>query len=579
MATITTRIGKGDPLTFTEMDDNLTNLNSDKLENINNESIGDLSDVDLTPPPTNGQALLWDSTNGKFVVGDAGANLSTSSIDDLGDVDRASVAEGDVLMWDSVNSKFIASSQYGSGGSTITGNVTSIDGVRQPNTLTLDMYAGVSSGDQITFSGTDAMSVGLSEYTTYYIFADVGAGAFEISANNSTALSLMDIGTISNLTYSITTSGSTGFLLNNLGDVNITTPGDGSVLTYNSSNDEWNAQALTSGSLSSLNDVSITMPTDGMTLQYSTATSVWEATQLSVSQLNSNLDTNNFSITDSNGPVNINGFDYGSNVSGGNTGSVTGIHAMDRLTLNQTGDALGITNGQRIRFSGTDVGQFNGSSPVGMEEGVIYQIGFPFGTNQPYISLYSEYPSSPVLTAMNTSYMLMDLQYELVDVIVPAQGDLLTYNGTSFVPQTPSGGGGFDVVEISWGSWAEQSGAVNKSAPTILYDSAGIASVSNTYEFTLPAGTYITISSVEESSSPNSNLTQGVDFVSVNGDSTITDFYKGFKTDGGTNKWLIMTNKSTLTLTQSTTFYMKGWTSADFYNDTTPGNLVLLKIA
>ena len=37
MSTITTRIGKGDPLTFTEMDSNLTNLNSDKLENINSE--------------------------------------------------------------------------------------------------------------------------------------------------------------------------------------------------------------------------------------------------------------------------------------------------------------------------------------------------------------------------------------------------------------------------------------------------------------------------------------------------------------------------------------------------------------
>lgn len=47
MATIVTRTGKGSALTFAEGDANFTNLNNDKLENINSESIGDLSDVDL----------------------------------------------------------------------------------------------------------------------------------------------------------------------------------------------------------------------------------------------------------------------------------------------------------------------------------------------------------------------------------------------------------------------------------------------------------------------------------------------------------------------------------------------------
>jgi hypothetical protein len=40
MSTITTRAGKGSPLTHTEVDDNFTNLNADKLEASNN-----LSDV------------------------------------------------------------------------------------------------------------------------------------------------------------------------------------------------------------------------------------------------------------------------------------------------------------------------------------------------------------------------------------------------------------------------------------------------------------------------------------------------------------------------------------------------------
>ena len=45
MATIVTRTGKGSALTFAEGDANFTNLNTDKLEDITSESIGDLSDV------------------------------------------------------------------------------------------------------------------------------------------------------------------------------------------------------------------------------------------------------------------------------------------------------------------------------------------------------------------------------------------------------------------------------------------------------------------------------------------------------------------------------------------------------
>lgn len=63
MSTIVTRTGKGSALTHTELDANFTNLNTDKLENINSESVGDLSDVDITTsPPTTGQALVWNGT-------------------------------------------------------------------------------------------------------------------------------------------------------------------------------------------------------------------------------------------------------------------------------------------------------------------------------------------------------------------------------------------------------------------------------------------------------------------------------------------------------------------------------------
>jgi hypothetical protein len=74
MATIVTRSGKGSPLTNTEVDNNFTNLNDDKLENINSESIEDLSDVN-TMTPTDGQLLTWDNANSRWDAADAPVSL------------------------------------------------------------------------------------------------------------------------------------------------------------------------------------------------------------------------------------------------------------------------------------------------------------------------------------------------------------------------------------------------------------------------------------------------------------------------------------------------------------------------
>jgi len=65
MTTITTRSGKGSELTYTELDTNFTNLNTDKLENITGESIGDLSDVNIANP-VDGYVLTYNSTSGNL---------------------------------------------------------------------------------------------------------------------------------------------------------------------------------------------------------------------------------------------------------------------------------------------------------------------------------------------------------------------------------------------------------------------------------------------------------------------------------------------------------------------------------
>jgi len=67
MSTIVTRSGKGSALSFTEMDDNFSNLNTDKLENITSENLTDLSDVVITGTPADNEVLAYDTSTNKFI--------------------------------------------------------------------------------------------------------------------------------------------------------------------------------------------------------------------------------------------------------------------------------------------------------------------------------------------------------------------------------------------------------------------------------------------------------------------------------------------------------------------------------
>ena len=63
MSTITTRSGKGSPLTFNEVDANFNNLNTDKLEasDIPGE-VADLTLSDIGTPASNDEVLIRDSS-------------------------------------------------------------------------------------------------------------------------------------------------------------------------------------------------------------------------------------------------------------------------------------------------------------------------------------------------------------------------------------------------------------------------------------------------------------------------------------------------------------------------------------
>jgi len=81
MSTIVLRQTKGSALTFAEGDANFSNLNTDKLEDITNESIGDLSDVDISSN-TDGYVLTYNSTSGNLELQAAAAGGISNVVED-----------------------------------------------------------------------------------------------------------------------------------------------------------------------------------------------------------------------------------------------------------------------------------------------------------------------------------------------------------------------------------------------------------------------------------------------------------------------------------------------------------------
>ena len=253
----------------------------------------------------------------------------------------------------------------------------------------------------------------------------------------------------------------------------------------------------------------------------------------------------------------------------GTASSVDDVRNPNTITL--TG--VSISTNTRIRFTGADV------TSKGLAVNTDYYIAADIGANAYELSTTQNGGADVNITNAGS---FGDINYQTFGSATLADGDILTYDGTTSKwiaePPAAAGGGGIDVVVISWGGWVE-TGGTNKSQPTIDFDNSGIATTQNTYEFTLPSGTYITTASQETTTSSNPSISQGVDLTSVSGDATITDFYKTFKSDSGTNKWLIFLDNNVLTLTQPSTFYLNGWGSADFYGDPRPGKLVLLKVS
>ena len=253
MATIVTRTGKGSALTFAEGDANFTNLNTDKLEDITSESIGDLSDV----------------------------NTSTG------------------------------------------GNVTDVDDVRNPNTLTLSgaTSAGIVYNTKLRFTGSDVTSAGLALNTDYYVAAVVSTDTFEISTTSSgSPISLTDFGSITDFQWTAP-------------DLNLT---NGSILSWSTADSKFVAGAASSGISNVVED---TTP-----------------------QLGGNLDVNGSKIYAASGVLNIEGAtDSNINLTALGTGdiqltpAVNGASVVSRMRYSEKVHALGSTDTPTISLSNGNV--------------------------------------------------------------------------------------------------------------------------------------------------------------------------------------------------------------------------------
>ena len=191
------------------------------------QDLDDLTDVDLTVPPTAGQVLTYNGTTDQWEAANLPVDVvGATTLEELTDVevDSLTLEEGQYLRW------------YAAGGYWIADNLT--------------VHAITSLTDvDLSTPPTDGQVLAYDEATSTWIPATVSGGG-----------------------------GAT--TLDGLTDVTITgTPANGDVLTYDTATSQWKqvTPATVITTLNGLTDVTISgTPTDGDVLTYNSSTSQWE---------------------------------------------------------------------------------------------------------------------------------------------------------------------------------------------------------------------------------------------------------------------------------------------------------------
>jgi hypothetical protein len=135
--------------------------------------LDDIGDVN-TPTPADGDVLTWDSGAGEWIA--AAPTGGVATLDSVGDVNAPTPADGDVLTWDSVGGEWIAAAPTGGGGS-IDGTGTAGALTKWSDSDTLTDSIATESGTEITVAGDLTADRFLSDGYNSTLFDPAGEGA------------------------------------------------------------------------------------------------------------------------------------------------------------------------------------------------------------------------------------------------------------------------------------------------------------------------------------------------------------------------------------------------------------------
>ena len=207
------------------------------------QGLGSLADVSISTP-SNGEALIYNSTTGDWENGTPSA--SVAALNDIGDVSAPTPANTNVIKYNSTSGDWesgaVAASEV-SGLATVatTGAYSDLSG-----TPTLATVATTGAYSDLTGTPTLGTAAAL----------DVGTSANNVvQLNGSAQLPAVDGSLLTGITATVAA-------LNDIGDVSAAAPTNGQVIAYNSTSGDWEAADPTSAPAS----VTVSSPSTDQTL-------------------------------------------------------------------------------------------------------------------------------------------------------------------------------------------------------------------------------------------------------------------------------------------------------------------------
>jgi len=192
---------------------------------VNSTLLGNNGDVTITSP-SNGEALIYNSTSGDWENGTVSA--SVAALDDIGDVDTTGVSTNNVLKYDGAN-WVDGSVAY----SEVTGTPT------LATVATTGAYSDLSGTPSLATVATTGAYSDLTGTPTLGTAAalDVGTSANNVvQLNGSAQLPAVDGSQLTGISATVAA-------LNDIGDVSAAAPNNGDVIAYNSTTGDWEAAA------------------------------------------------------------------------------------------------------------------------------------------------------------------------------------------------------------------------------------------------------------------------------------------------------------------------------------------------